>query len=154
MIVILRVLLQCHSLYPRALAGTTVPWRFKCFIVRILFPYWPGGLQITNEQKEDSYHFLVFTDVLGSRTHGVVVQYYRPILVQLLLMVQNYTPVQVQKPSPPLLTVCDGSVKLLSHWLFGVRRAGSRTANVRPPSPACTLLTQCVSSLSTPTTTL
>ncbi|XP_062343302.1 DENN domain-containing protein 3 isoform X2 [Osmerus eperlanus] len=39
----------------------------------------PGGLQITNEQKEDSYHFLVFTDVLGSRTHGVVVQYYRPI---------------------------------------------------------------------------
>ncbi|KAM6972971.1 DENN domain-containing protein 3 [Aplochiton taeniatus] len=39
----------------------------------------PGGLQITNEQREDSYHFLVFTDLLGTRTHGVVVQYYRPV---------------------------------------------------------------------------
>uniref|UniRef100_A0A8D2ZXD7 DENN domain containing 3 n=1 Tax=Scophthalmus maximus TaxID=52904 RepID=A0A8D2ZXD7_SCOMX len=38
----------------------------------------PGGLQLANEQKEDSYHFLVFTDLFGNRTHGVVVQYYRP----------------------------------------------------------------------------
>uniref|UniRef100_A0A8D3DF71 DENN domain containing 3 n=1 Tax=Scophthalmus maximus TaxID=52904 RepID=A0A8D3DF71_SCOMX len=36
-----------------------------------------GGLQLANEQKEDSYHFLVFTDLFGNRTHGVVVQYYR-----------------------------------------------------------------------------
>ncbi|XP_034016688.1 DENN domain-containing protein 3 [Thalassophryne amazonica] len=37
----------------------------------------PGGLQLVEEQKEDCYHFLVFTDLLGNRTHGVVVQYYR-----------------------------------------------------------------------------
>uniref|UniRef100_A0A3Q4BRY1 UDENN domain-containing protein n=1 Tax=Mola mola TaxID=94237 RepID=A0A3Q4BRY1_MOLML len=28
-------------------------------------------------QREESYHFLVFTDLFGNRTHGVVVQYYR-----------------------------------------------------------------------------
>uniref|UniRef100_A0A8C7DI15 DENN domain-containing protein 3 n=1 Tax=Oncorhynchus kisutch TaxID=8019 RepID=A0A8C7DI15_ONCKI len=39
----------------------------------------PGGLQIASEQREDSYHYLVFTDVFGNRTHAVVVQYYRPI---------------------------------------------------------------------------
>ncbi|XP_060948450.1 DENN domain-containing protein 3 [Limanda limanda] len=39
----------------------------------------PGGLQLANEQKEDSYHFLVFTDLFGNRTHGVVVQYYRAV---------------------------------------------------------------------------
>ncbi|KAK2830455.1 hypothetical protein Q5P01_018386 [Channa striata] len=39
----------------------------------------PGGLQLTSEQKEDSYHFLVFTDLFGNRTHGAVVQYYRPV---------------------------------------------------------------------------
>uniref|UniRef100_A0A665TH57 DENN domain-containing protein 3-like n=1 Tax=Echeneis naucrates TaxID=173247 RepID=A0A665TH57_ECHNA len=37
----------------------------------------PGGLQLTSEQREDNYHFLVFTDLFGNRTHGVVVQYYR-----------------------------------------------------------------------------
>ncbi|XP_072226278.1 DENN domain-containing protein 3 [Leuresthes tenuis] len=37
----------------------------------------PGGLHLTSEQREDSYHFLVFTDLFGNRTHGVVVQYYR-----------------------------------------------------------------------------
>uniref|UniRef100_A0A8C7G578 DENN domain-containing protein 3 n=1 Tax=Oncorhynchus kisutch TaxID=8019 RepID=A0A8C7G578_ONCKI len=41
----------------------------------------PGGLQIASEQREDSYHYLVFTDVFGNRTHAVVVQYYRPIQV-------------------------------------------------------------------------
>lgn len=40
-----------------------------------------GGLQLANEQKEDSYHFLVFTDLFGNRTHGVVVQYYRAVQV-------------------------------------------------------------------------
>ncbi|KAM7373278.1 hypothetical protein PAMP_008143 [Pampus punctatissimus] len=39
----------------------------------------PGGLQLANEQREDSYHFLVFTDLFGNRTHGVVVQYYRAV---------------------------------------------------------------------------
>ncbi|XP_072324413.1 DENN domain-containing protein 3 isoform X2 [Scyliorhinus torazame] len=39
----------------------------------------PGELQIETEPKEDHYHFLVFTDVLGTRTYGVVVQFYRPI---------------------------------------------------------------------------
>uniref|UniRef100_A0A3B4XS00 DENN domain containing 3 n=1 Tax=Seriola lalandi dorsalis TaxID=1841481 RepID=A0A3B4XS00_SERLL len=29
---------------------------------------------VSNEQREDSYHFLVFTDLFGNRTHGVVVQ--------------------------------------------------------------------------------
>ncbi|KAM9738310.1 DENN domain-containing protein 3 isoform 3-T3 [Menidia menidia] len=37
----------------------------------------PGGLQLTSEQKEDSYHFLVFTNLFGNRTHGVVLKYYR-----------------------------------------------------------------------------
>ncbi|XP_046690744.1 DENN domain-containing protein 3 isoform X1 [Silurus meridionalis] len=41
----------------------------------------PGGLRVTSECQEDSYHFLVFTDVFGNQTHGVVVQYYKPIQV-------------------------------------------------------------------------
>uniref|UniRef100_A0A3Q4H9C8 DENN domain containing 3 n=1 Tax=Neolamprologus brichardi TaxID=32507 RepID=A0A3Q4H9C8_NEOBR len=40
----------------------------------------PGGLQVTSEQKEEQFHFLVFTDILGNKTHGVVMQCYRPIL--------------------------------------------------------------------------
>uniref|UniRef100_UPI00398EDBFB DENN domain-containing protein 3 isoform X3 n=1 Tax=Pristiophorus japonicus TaxID=55135 RepID=UPI00398EDBFB len=39
----------------------------------------PGELEIETEPKEDQYHFLVFTDVFGTRTYGVVVQFYRPI---------------------------------------------------------------------------
>ncbi|XP_072426027.1 DENN domain-containing protein 3 isoform X2 [Chiloscyllium punctatum] len=39
----------------------------------------PGELQIETEPKEDHYHFLVFTDVFGARTYGVVVQFYRSI---------------------------------------------------------------------------
>ncbi|XP_053719632.1 DENN domain-containing protein 3 [Synchiropus splendidus] len=39
----------------------------------------PGGLQLSREQREDSYHFLVFTDLFGNRTHGVVAQYYRAV---------------------------------------------------------------------------
>lgn len=42
----------------------------------------PGGLQLASEHREDTYHFLVFTDLFGNRTHGVVVQYYRPIQVR------------------------------------------------------------------------
>ncbi|XP_076009823.1 DENN domain-containing protein 3-like isoform X3 [Genypterus blacodes] len=40
----------------------------------------PGGLQVTNEERVEQFHFLVFTDVFGNKTHGVVMQCYRPIL--------------------------------------------------------------------------
>ncbi|XP_018430616.1 PREDICTED: DENN domain-containing protein 3-like, partial [Nanorana parkeri] len=39
----------------------------------------PGGLPITSEPKEDTFHFLVFTDVLGNRTYGAVAQFSRSI---------------------------------------------------------------------------
>uniref|UniRef100_A0A8C8VFT2 DENN domain-containing protein 3 n=1 Tax=Pelusios castaneus TaxID=367368 RepID=A0A8C8VFT2_9SAUR len=39
----------------------------------------PGGLHITSELKEAHIHFLVFTDVCGNRTYGVVAQYYQPM---------------------------------------------------------------------------
>ncbi|XP_067304595.1 DENN domain-containing protein 3 isoform X2 [Pseudorasbora parva] len=39
----------------------------------------PGGLQVTQEQKVEQFHFLVFTDVFGNQSHGVVLQYYRSI---------------------------------------------------------------------------
>ncbi|XP_063155781.1 DENN domain-containing protein 3 isoform X2 [Candoia aspera] len=39
----------------------------------------PGGFYITCESREDHIHFLVFTDVFGNRTYGVVVQYYQPM---------------------------------------------------------------------------
>nr|XP_021146276.1 DENN domain-containing protein 3 [Columba livia] len=39
----------------------------------------PGGLSVTSESKEDHIHFLVFTDVCGNRTYGVVAQYYQPM---------------------------------------------------------------------------
>uniref|UniRef100_A0A4W4GIY8 UDENN domain-containing protein n=1 Tax=Electrophorus electricus TaxID=8005 RepID=A0A4W4GIY8_ELEEL len=42
----------------------------------------PGGLQVSKEQRDDHFHFLVFTDVFGNQTHGVVVQYYRLIQVR------------------------------------------------------------------------
>ncbi|XP_039534766.1 DENN domain-containing protein 3-like [Pimephales promelas] len=42
----------------------------------------PGGLRITNECGGDSYHFLVFTDVFGTQTHGVVAQFCKPIQFQ------------------------------------------------------------------------
>uniref|UniRef100_A0A3Q0SBF3 DENN domain containing 3 n=1 Tax=Amphilophus citrinellus TaxID=61819 RepID=A0A3Q0SBF3_AMPCI len=38
----------------------------------------PGGLQVANKQKEEQFHFLVFTDIFGNKTHGVVMQCYRP----------------------------------------------------------------------------
>ncbi|XP_050177628.1 DENN domain-containing protein 3 [Myiozetetes cayanensis] len=39
----------------------------------------PGGLYVTSESKEDHIHFLVFTDVCGNRTYGVVAQHYQPM---------------------------------------------------------------------------
>ncbi|XP_061123770.1 DENN domain-containing protein 3 isoform X1 [Syngnathus typhle] len=49
----------------------------------------PGGLQLSNEQREDAYHFLVFTDLLGNRTHGVVAQYYRAVQPYQEASIQN-----------------------------------------------------------------
>ncbi|XP_077433006.1 DENN domain-containing protein 3-like [Vanacampus margaritifer] len=39
----------------------------------------PGGLQVTNVKSEEQFHFLVFTDVFGNKSHGVVMQCSRPI---------------------------------------------------------------------------
>ncbi|XP_024122822.1 DENN domain-containing protein 3 [Oryzias melastigma] len=39
-----------------------------------------GGLQVTSEQKREQFHFLVFTDIFGNKTYGVVLQYDRPVL--------------------------------------------------------------------------
>lgn len=47
-----------------------------------LLSHWLGGLRVVSECQEDSYHFLVFTDVFGNQTHGVVVQYYKSIQVR------------------------------------------------------------------------
>ena len=44
-----------------------------------------GGLTVWSEPKEPSFHFLVFTDVFGNQTHGVVLQYCRPVQVRLVL---------------------------------------------------------------------
>uniref|UniRef100_A0AAR2J0J7 UDENN domain-containing protein n=1 Tax=Pygocentrus nattereri TaxID=42514 RepID=A0AAR2J0J7_PYGNA len=46
----------------------------------------PDGLTVAPESQEDSYHFLVFTDVFGNQTHGVVVQYYKSLQVRFLLL--------------------------------------------------------------------
>ncbi|KAM9310249.1 DENN domain-containing protein 3-like isoform 1-T2 [Pholidichthys leucotaenia] len=45
----------------------------------------PGGLQVTSEQTDEQFHFLVFTDVFGNKTYGVVMQYYRPIPARMSL---------------------------------------------------------------------
>ncbi|XP_026539603.1 DENN domain-containing protein 3 [Notechis scutatus] len=39
----------------------------------------PGGFYITGQSRENHFHFLVFTDVFGNRTYGVVAQYYQPM---------------------------------------------------------------------------
>ncbi|XP_073536036.1 DENN domain-containing protein 3 [Phyllobates terribilis] len=39
----------------------------------------PGGMQVTLEPKEERFHSLIFTDVLGNRTYGVVAQFSRAI---------------------------------------------------------------------------
>uniref|UniRef100_A0A8C2J3P0 DENN domain-containing protein 3 n=1 Tax=Cyprinus carpio TaxID=7962 RepID=A0A8C2J3P0_CYPCA len=48
-------------------------------LIALLQLCFPDGLRITNESREDSYHFLVFTDVFGNQTHGVVAQYCKPL---------------------------------------------------------------------------
>ncbi|XP_072100679.1 DENN domain-containing protein 3-like isoform X3 [Mobula birostris] len=39
----------------------------------------PDGFQLDTEGREGSFHFLVLTDILGDRQHGVVLQVYREI---------------------------------------------------------------------------
>ncbi|XP_051721391.1 DENN domain-containing protein 3 [Ctenopharyngodon idella] len=46
----------------------------------------PGGLQVTQEQKVEQFHFLVFTDVFGNQSHGVVLQYYSSIQEEMLYL--------------------------------------------------------------------
>ncbi|XP_076137269.1 DENN domain-containing protein 3 isoform X2 [Alosa pseudoharengus] len=54
----------------------------------------PGGLTVWSEPKEPCFHFLVFTDVFGNQTHGVVLQYCRPVqLFQDSTLQQNGTKV-------------------------------------------------------------
>ncbi|XP_077071734.1 DENN domain-containing protein 3 [Siphateles boraxobius] len=51
----------------------------------------PGGLQVTLEKKEEKFHFLVFTDVFGNRSHGVVLQYYKSIQEGILHQKGHFT---------------------------------------------------------------
>ncbi|XP_056618892.1 DENN domain-containing protein 3 isoform X2 [Triplophysa dalaica] len=44
----------------------------------------PGCLQVSQEQLEEKFHFLVFTDVFGNQSHGVVLQYYKPVQERML----------------------------------------------------------------------
>uniref|UniRef100_A0A6Q2XIN4 UDENN domain-containing protein n=1 Tax=Esox lucius TaxID=8010 RepID=A0A6Q2XIN4_ESOLU len=46
----------------------------------------PGGLQVTDEPKEEQFHFLVLTDVFGNQTHGVVLRCYRPFQVNYFVL--------------------------------------------------------------------
>uniref|UniRef100_A0A3B5N053 UDENN domain-containing protein n=1 Tax=Xiphophorus couchianus TaxID=32473 RepID=A0A3B5N053_9TELE len=56
----------------------------------------PGGLLVTGEEKKEQFHFLVFTDVFGNKTHGVVMQYYRSILVLLTLFYDKIIHILIQ----------------------------------------------------------
>ncbi|MGH0129399.1 UNVERIFIED_CONTAM: hypothetical protein FKN15_061804 [Acipenser sinensis] len=67
----------------------------------------PGGLQVVNESKADHFHFLVFTDVFGNRTYGVVVQYYKPVQVHQHGRSGDFTlldPEVLQVHVPPFVT--------------------------------------------------
>uniref|UniRef100_A0A803Y6Q9 UDENN domain-containing protein n=1 Tax=Meleagris gallopavo TaxID=9103 RepID=A0A803Y6Q9_MELGA len=55
----------------------------------------PGGLYMTSEPREDHIHFLVFTDVCGNRTYGVVAQYYQPIQVCYLIHPGCFVPLAI-----------------------------------------------------------
>uniref|UniRef100_H3DM09 DENN domain containing 3 n=1 Tax=Tetraodon nigroviridis TaxID=99883 RepID=H3DM09_TETNG len=49
----------------------------------------PDGLHVTKEEKSEQFHFLVFTDVFGNKTHGVVMQCYRPVMKEHFLFYQE-----------------------------------------------------------------
>lgn len=53
----------------------------KYVIKNIVAAFISGGLYVSSESKEDHIHFLVFTDVCGNRTYGVVAQYYQSMQV-------------------------------------------------------------------------
>lgn len=62
----------------------TISFTLSCVPVTEVFVFYflgLGGLQVTKEQKEEQFHFLVFTDVFGNKTHGVVMQCHRPVQV-------------------------------------------------------------------------
>lgn len=54
-------------------------WRNTMFVPCLIM--YIGGLTVWSEPKEPCFHFLVFTDVFGNQTHGVVLQYCRPVQV-------------------------------------------------------------------------
>uniref|UniRef100_A0A7N6BHR1 UDENN domain-containing protein n=1 Tax=Anabas testudineus TaxID=64144 RepID=A0A7N6BHR1_ANATE len=80
--------LRCCRFMPRPLfprrpaqvSARNVNVPYHCVGISLDVLFFTGGLQLASEQKEDSYHFLVFTDLFGNRTHGVVVQYYTTCL--------------------------------------------------------------------------
>lgn len=93
--------------------------RFCIFTLKYCFLL-PDGLQVASEHKEDSYHFLVFTDLFGNRTHGVVVQYYRGIQV---------------KTHPKGKHVEANNFRLFfssSHWFFAFSVLSGRCCPKRP----------------------
>lgn len=57
-----------------------------------VFFFLPGGLQVTNKQEDEQFHFLVFTDVLGNKTYGAVMQCFRPIVVHFSTCNTLHTP--------------------------------------------------------------
>uniref|UniRef100_A0A3Q3GDZ0 DENN domain containing 3 n=1 Tax=Labrus bergylta TaxID=56723 RepID=A0A3Q3GDZ0_9LABR len=43
------------------------------------------------KNEDEQFHFLVFTDVFGNKSHGVVMQCYRPILVHVILHTPSHS---------------------------------------------------------------
>ncbi|OXB57492.1 hypothetical protein ASZ78_013357 [Callipepla squamata] len=86
----------------------------------------PGGLYLTCEPREDHIHFLVFTDVCGNRTYGVVAQYYQPMQVFNMKPLQIIIPSRDDPDSPvidldlhlPLLCFKPEQVLQTSKWMI------------------------------------
>ncbi|XP_076846706.1 DENN domain-containing protein 3 isoform X2 [Brachyhypopomus gauderio] len=75
-----------HALVPGGVAGTEPPQEDMSVpkdldLVALPQLCFPGGLQVSKEQRDANFHSLVFTDVFGNHSHGVVVQYYRSMPV-------------------------------------------------------------------------
>ncbi|XP_072531434.1 DENN domain-containing protein 3 [Salminus brasiliensis] len=74
----------------------------------------PGGLVVATESQEDSYHFLVFTDVFGNQTHGVVVQYYKSLQFSL----DGMTSQNGHRSSKPLRLYTAYSICVISKYPY------------------------------------
>ncbi|OWK49921.1 DENN domain-containing protein 3 [Lonchura striata] len=72
----------------------------KYIIKDIVAGFISGGLYVTSESKEDHIHFLVFTDVCGNRTYGVVAQYYQSMQVFHMKPLQIIIPSREDPDSP------------------------------------------------------